>query len=142
MVKESPVWGIGYGLFQPMLRHYWTGGERDAHNTYLIIAAEMGIPALLVFLWLIWIIFWTTWRFYRKTKDPYSKALALGYLGGIFGLLMSNMFGSRLDSQEVASYFWILAALIMRLKILEEKESGDYQEPQRIGYRLDGGTAA
>ena len=35
---------------------------------------------------------------------------------------MSNMFGSRLDSQEVSSYFWILAALIMRLKILDQRE--------------------
>ena len=36
---------------------------------------------------------------------------------------MSNMFGSRLDSQEVSSYFWILAALMMRLKILDQKDA-------------------
>ncbi|HOW59388.1 MAG TPA: hypothetical protein PLO78_06670 [Candidatus Omnitrophota bacterium] len=32
------------------------------------------------------------------------------------------MFGSRLDSQEVSSYLWILAALIMRLRILDKRE--------------------
>jgi hypothetical protein len=35
---------------------------------------------------------------------------------------MSNMFGSRLDSQEISSYFWILTALIMRLRILDVRE--------------------
>jgi len=69
---------------------------------------------------------------YKNTSDPYSRAVALGFLGGLFGLLMSNMFGSRLDSQEVSSYFWILAALIMRLKILDEREAGISPQPKKL----------
>lgn len=123
MVQDHPFFGVGYGLFQHMITYYWSGGRPiDAHNTYLIIAAEMGIPALLVFLLIILLVIWNTYHLYATTKDPFAKALALGFLGGLFGLLMSNMFGSRLDSQEVSSYFWILAAIIMRLKILDQKE--------------------
>lgn len=124
MVADYPFFGVGYRLFMPLIRFYWSG-ERpiDAHNTYLIIAAEMGVPALLVFLWVIWRVFRRTHFLYRTTRDPFSKALALGFLGGLFGLLASNMFGSRLDAQEVSSYFWILAALIIRLKILDEREA-------------------
>ena len=101
------------------------GGEGgwDAHNTYLIITAEMGIPALIIFLWVILLIFLNTRSLYLSTKDPFAKAFALGWIGGIFGLLLSNMFGSRLDSQEVSSYLWIIAALIMRLKILDKREA-------------------
>lgn len=124
MIKEHPWFGVGYGLFQAMIPYYWVGQRAiDAHNTYLIIAAEMGIPALLIFLLIIVIAFWNTLQLYRKTKNNFSKAVALGFLGGLFGLLMSNMFGSRLDSQEISSYFWILAALIMRLRILDQKEA-------------------
>lgn len=123
MIKEQPVFGVGYGLFFPLIRYYWAGGfSIDAHNTYLIIAAEMGVPALLIFLFIILIVTWHTYALYRSTKDLFTKGLALGFLGGLFGLMMSNMFGSRLDSQEVSSYFWILSALIMRLRILEAKE--------------------
>ncbi len=123
MIQEQPVFGVGYGLFFPLIRYYWKGGfSIDAHNTYLIIAAEMGIPALLIFLLIILIVTWNTYVLYRRTKDSFTKGLALGFLGGLFGLMMSNMFGSRLDSQEVSSYFWILSALIMRLRILEAKE--------------------
>ncbi len=123
MIKEHPFFGVGYGLFGYMLQRYWEGGARDAHNTYLIIAAEMGIPALIVFLWIVFLVFLNTRRLYITTKDPFSKAVALGFLGGLFGLLMSNMFGSRLDSQAVASYFWILAAAVYRLQWLDQKEA-------------------
>jgi O-antigen ligase len=123
MIGQHPFWGVGYGLFQPMIKYYWSGQKPiDAHNTYLIIAAEMGIPALLVFLLIVLIVFWHTFSLYRNTQDPFDKAVALGFIGGLFGLLMSNMFGSRLDSQEVSGYFWILAALVMRLKILDRQE--------------------
>lgn len=124
MVKDHPFFGIGYGLFQPMIAYYWSGRTPiDAHNTYLILAAEMGIPALLAFIWILWSVFRQTLALYRSTQDPFTKALALGFLGGLFGLMMSNLFGSRLDSQEVSSYFWILAAVIMRLQIMEKREA-------------------
>jgi len=123
MIKERPFFGVGYGLFEYTIRYYWSGKSGvDAHNTYLIIAVEMGVPALLIFLWIIWRVFWQTRGLYRDTHDPFTKALCLGFLGGFFGLLMSNMFGSRLDSQEISSYFWILAALMMRLRILDERD--------------------
>lgn len=123
MIQDHPVFGVGYGLFEDLIPSYWSGASRiDAHNTYLIIAAEMGLPALLVFLWIILAVTWNTFVLYRSTQDPFAQALALGFLGGLFGLLASNMFGSRLDSQEVSSYFWILAALMMRLRILDAKD--------------------
>lgn len=135
MIQDHPFFGIGYDLFFYTIPAYWSGGFNiDAHNTYLIIAAEMGVPALLVFLWIVFTVLWHTYQLYRTTQDPFAKALALGFLGGLFGLLMSNMFGSRLDSQEVSSYFWILAALVMRLRILDEKENlGTQQNTRKIG---------
>ncbi len=136
MIKEQPLFGVGYGLFEPMIQYYWSGERKiDAHNTYLIIAAEMGIPALLVFLLIVLMTLGHTYGLYKRTEDPFSKALALGFIGGIFGLLMSNMFGSRLDSQEVSSYFWILAALVMRLKILDKKEKDG-------GWKIEDGKEA
>ncbi len=123
MIEENPIFGVGYGLFHSLIPYYWTGGyEIDAHNTYLILAAEMGIPALLIFLLIILLTFIQTYGLYRTTEDRFAKGLALGFIGGLFGLLMSNMFGSRLDSQEVSSYFWILAAIILRLKILDQRD--------------------
>ena len=120
MVKEHPIFGIGYYMFESKIRHYWPGSKaHDAHNNYLLIASEMGIPGILSFLWLLWSIFWVAWRYYRKTADPFGKSLALAFLGGIFSLLISNIYGSRFNYLEVSAYFWILTGLIVRLKMLE-----------------------
>lgn len=120
MIHEHPFLGVGYHLFEKKILHYYTGRKaHDPHNTYLYIAAELGIPALLIFLWILWKVFLEARRVYRESKDPFLKALGLGFLAGFFAILISNMFGSRLNYTEISSYFWILAALIFRARKLE-----------------------
>lgn len=121
MIKQNPVWGIGYGSFPAMLPQFVNNavGHFDAHNSYLLIGAEMGLPTLFVFLLVLLMIWYYTYWLYEKTDDLVMKAIALGFLGGLGGLLVANMFGSRMDAQQVISYFWILCALIMRGVMLE-----------------------
>jgi O-antigen ligase len=55
MVREHPLFGIGIGNFKLTVEGYQMLPGIDsrirslAHNTYIEIAAEMGIPALLIF---------------------------------------------------------------------------------------------
>ena len=124
MIKDEPFLGFGYETFRYVLGYYNPQvGRFDAHNSYIIIAAEMGIPALLIFLAIILIIIKETLWVYYRTSDYFYKATALGFLGGLFGLLVVNFFGSRLNSQEISGYFWILAAIILKIKDLEMKRS-------------------
>lgn len=135
MIADNPFFGVGYGMFQQRIQYYWDGGPKDAHNTYIIVAAEMGFVALFIFLLIIAIMLWNAYHLYHQSTNNYSKAVGLGMLGGIFALMMSNMFGSRLISQEVASYLWIIAALVIRLRINdkmgwdEEDENGEPAAP-------------
>ena len=121
MIKEHPLWGVGYGAFPRFIRHYTEGktGRIDAHNSYLLIAGEMGIPTLLVFLIVLFGIWRHTFWLYRHTNDKFFKAMALGFLGGLGGLLVANLFGSRMDAQHVTGYFWALAGLMMRARLIE-----------------------
>jgi O-antigen ligase len=123
MIKDQPLWGFGYGTFPYVLGSYngFLAGK-DAHNSYIIIAAEMGIPALLSFLFIVFIFFKETLWVYRKASDKFFRATALGMLGGIFGLLAVNMFGSRLSTLEVSGYFWMLAGVILRMKMIIQEE--------------------
>ena len=123
MIKDHPWWGVGYGAFPAFIPHYTEGeiGLMDAHNSYLLIAAEMGIPTLLVFLLLLFMALYYTYWLYRHTEDPMIQAVALGFLAGLFGLIVTNMFGSRMDDQAVSSYFWILCGLIMRAVLMERQ---------------------
>lgn len=124
IIKDYPLFGVGYGIFGYALSLYAPEvGGFDAHNTYLIIAAEMGIPALLSFLLILGVLFIHTRRLYRISKDKFIKAMALGFLAGLAGLLVVNMFGSRMDSDEVSTYFWILAGLVFRALIIEKNDA-------------------
>ena len=118
MIKDDPWFGGGLGLFPQQIRHYTyeygLSKYVDAHNTYLITAAEMGVPALVFLLLVFLAIFRVTAVVYRKHPDPFIQSTALGFLGGLSGLLMANMFGSRMNTTEVSGYFWILAALMAR----------------------------
>ena len=118
MIKEDPAFGVGLGRFPINIKHftheYGLYKYVDAHNTYLITAAEMGVPALVFLIFTFLAIFRITAVVYRHHPDPFIQATALGFLGGLSGLLMANMFGSRMNTTEVSGYFWILAALMAR----------------------------
>jgi O-antigen ligase len=121
MVKANPVLGVGFGLFPVVITDFVSAKElkdvRDAHNAYLITAAELGVPALLLLLVNFALLIWLANRVYRRHPDPFVHATALGYLGGLSGLLAANLFGSRLNTTEVAGYVWVLAALMARADV-------------------------
>jgi O-antigen ligase len=114
LIGQEPVLGVGFGRFQDRIREFTGDKYIDAHNAYLIMAAEMGLPALFFFLLIIGMLFRITSVVFRRHPDPFVRATALGFLGGLSGLLMANMFGSRINTTEVSGYFWILAALMAR----------------------------
>ena len=135
MIKKHPMWGVGYGAFPATIPNYASGqlGYVDAHNSYLLIAAEMGIPTLLVFL-LVLVMAWAyTYWLYHHTTDLSIKSIALGVMAGLVGLLVANMFGSRMDDQAVSSYFWILCGLVMRGVLIERAESRVSAIAKRLG---------
>jgi len=132
MIKRNPFLGFGYGTFNYFIMDYSEiERPRDAHNTYLRIASEMGLPALLVFLSMLVIVFITTLFVFRNEKDPFFKGCAVGYLGGIAGLAVACMFGSRMNSLEIAGQFWIIAALMQRLKMIIIQEKIDENKKRR-----------
>ena len=124
MVKENPWWGVGYGAFPSLIPLYTHGtvGYRDAHNSYMLIAAEMGLPTLAIFLIILMIAGYYTHWVYTRTTEKFFKATALGFLAGLCALLVANLFGSRMDDQAVSSYFWVLCGLMMRLVLTIRQE--------------------
>ncbi|MBI4342292.1 MAG: O-antigen ligase family protein [Candidatus Omnitrophica bacterium] len=125
MIQEHRWWGVGFGAF-PKHVGYYSHGEApaiDAHNLYLLYAAEMGIPTLLVYLLLLLMALHYAVRLYRLAEDPAIQAIALGVSGGIAAWAGANFFTFCMDAQEAVGYFWILLALVMRGLQLTNKAS-------------------
>ncbi len=107
MSFQHPLTGIGLGQFRPHLADYT--GKPDlaklAHNTYLEIAAELGFPCLVIYLWLLW----ETYRGFElirraafRLDDRLSFSIATGLQGGLVGYLVSSFF----LSSEYVKFFW------------------------------------
>jgi O-antigen ligase len=100
--------------------------HRDGHNAYLMIGAEMGVPALLLFLLLLLYMFRIMWRAYRASPDPYWKTVSVCGLCAVTSLVLTNLFGSRVISLVLAGYLWALLAIL--LKVPKWAEEGDPEE--------------
>jgi O-antigen ligase len=132
MIRYNPVIGIGYGLYQQQAHIYAEArlAVRDVHQGLLLIGAEMGAPALLMFLFILLTFFRTGWYLYRRTHDPFTRAFGMSMMGMIIGVLVANCFGDRLNSLELSSYFWILGGVSMAVKRMFESGTGNFPEQE------------
>jgi probable O-glycosylation ligase (exosortase A-associated) len=102
IIKDHPVTGVGlgnYGLAQARYAHMVPGapeGEKDAHSTYLRMAAELGIPGLAVFLGILLATFRKSRSVRREVQDfAPRQAMQLSFLElGLAGYLVAGLFGS------------------------------------------------
>jgi O-antigen ligase len=121
MIQANPWWGVGYGAFTRFIPHYTEGriSRMNAHNTFLMIAAELGLPALAAFLSLLGVGVASSVWLYRHAQDRLMRAIALGVVAGVVGMAVANQFTLCLRSQEVAGYLWMLCGLMVRAVRLE-----------------------
>jgi O-antigen ligase len=91
--------GIGLGNYRAYNRYYgaqgrWgTTGYTSAHGTYSQALAETGLPGLFALLFLFASIGAMLYRCYRRFPPGYSRAYALGSLGGFVGICVASLIG-------------------------------------------------
>ncbi len=115
MIKESPLFGKGLLSFPYIVTHYFDNvsvPERDTHNMFLKIMVYMGIPALLAYLYFIWRTCVNSYSMLRTAEDPLRRSVGLGAIGMCISLLVSCMFGSRMENAEMLCYFMTLSAIV------------------------------
>ncbi len=131
MMEDHPFFGVGYERFPMVIGNYRPSvANMDPHNQFLKIGAETGVPALGLFVLLLVVCFRKAWRLHGKTYDPMLKAVLLGYCGAVVGLVVANMFGSRLDSAEISTQFWAMTGGIVVLERLNAQEDSPPDETE------------
>ena len=131
MIAEHPWRGVGFGAFERFLPNVTQGRltKLNAHNSFLMIAAEMGLPALGLFLLMFGMVMWRAMWLTRHAQDVVLRAMGQGVLAGGAGLVVANSFTVCLWAPEVASYFWVLCGLVMRAVAIERATHA----PQKVG---------
>src|SRR5438874_2159105 len=80
------------------------------------------LPALLFWLWLMyvfWRLAWRAERMWRETDDAGAHGLALGIAGALAGFLASSLVNYNFGDSEVALLVWWMMGVVVVLN--EEK---------------------
>ena len=114
LIQKYPITGIGLGRFRYEYQHngpdeqYYT--PYHAHNIYLHIATEQGIPSLLLFLWMIAIICRQVFVM-RKTNDLWQMGTFIGVSGFLISALVYGLADNILHQRTVLLFYFILGII-------------------------------
>jgi O-antigen ligase len=115
MIRANPMFGVGLGAYGTAFSIYTRSdgsiGVPQAHNDYLQIVADCGIPGGLIALWFLVLTFTAIWRGVRS-HDPLMAGLALGGGSGIFAILVHSLFDFNLQLPGTALLFLVLSAVV------------------------------
>jgi O-antigen ligase len=108
MIADAPLTGVGPQNFKPLSLQYAPELHKSfiAHNTYLELAAETGIPVLILFLLLMAAALRTLGRATRLRGSPEARELA-GWAEGLRCGLLGFMVSSAFISAQFEKMFWV-----------------------------------
>ena len=117
MIRNHPLFGVGLGNFKPMMQWYTPPGTEFSsigHNTFLEVGAELGLPALGVFVAILAFTYRSLERAGKRARiagDRMMYFATLGLQAGFVGYLV----GACFISAEYTKLFWLVIFLSMCL---------------------------
>jgi O-antigen ligase len=92
-----------------------------AHNEYLQIAVTMGVPALLTYLYLLFIVLLRAFQAAKRVEGD-KKVFLYGLISTIFAYLVQAFF--NISTVPVAPLFWAILGITMTISTLYLKKEG------------------
>jgi len=116
MIKDDPVMGKGWGTYERAFPAYrkagWLRTARFAHNDYLQIAAEAGIPGLLFFLAFIFMLFKKGIESLTKGQGGPMQRTLPGVLAALGAILAHGLVDFNLMIPSSSITFFALAGIV------------------------------
>lgn len=128
IIKEHPFTGVGYGNYKLYTTNYIKYLQKDGvfsvhpHNDFVFIAAETGIPNLIIYLGIFGIaVFILAKKALTKTNENRLKYVIVG--AGIFAYLVDSMFNFPHERPIMQMLLAILLACTISFSIESKNES-------------------
>jgi putative inorganic carbon (HCO3(-)) transporter len=121
-IADFPFTGCGVDVFQhmmpvmyPLFRASSDAFIPHAHNEFLQVALDLGLPGLVAWGALYSIAFWMLWQAYRRSSNDLNRVLSLGGGGALAGHLAYAMTDSAVLDAKPNIVFWVIVGLIVVL---------------------------
>ena len=128
-IMQHPLFGHGMDAMHVHWNEWGFPGTDmlHLHSTPLQLAFDRGLPALLFWLWILW-LFWRTAsggeRRLRESSDTNRYGVLLGATGALAGFFASSLVNYNLGDGEVALVFWWLLGIVV---VLSDKHDSSAQ---------------
>ena len=112
LIRDYPVFGTGLGTYTWSSLHYQSDllsvRYDHAHNDYLELAADLGVPAAVVFWAGLWILLGKVSRKALRLHRSHDQILAVGCAGALLALSLHSLTDFNLQIPSNAFLFsWI-----------------------------------
>jgi hypothetical protein len=105
----------------PLLGHGVTGYTfLDAQYPRTIL--ETGLLGFATLLWILWTVFRTGRTLYDTSDDPIERALGLGLVAGLVGVMVHGLGANTFIIVRIMEPFWLLVGLAVVSLLLEDEE--------------------
>lgn len=116
LIRQHPWMGTGLGTFPwsfPAVRPPGLGWRfREAHNDYLQIVTELGLPAVIPIFWGLYLVFKFMFQSLRQNVGQFRAGVNLGALGGITAILVHSLTDFNLQITSNGILFSVLVGAI------------------------------
>ena len=113
MIKAHPLTGVGPTLVEDRYREYLSSSEPQhvnphLHNVPMQIAAERGLPAIAIWIWLIVTLMI---GLFKRLRIPEARFLAAAALACVAAMLTAGQFEYNFGDSEFLMLFLVLMTL-------------------------------
>ncbi len=115
IIKDFPLTGSGFGSFvdvYPKYRTISTDTVVDhAHNDYIELLSEGGVPAFLLCMWFLIALFHKSYGMFKRRRELYSIYLFIACITGLISILIHSLTDFNLHIGANGLYFFFVAGL-------------------------------
>lgn len=129
----SRVHSMQRALFVHFPKHPLFGwgvtGVGLADTQYALVLGELGLLGVVIFTWMLYRLFFTAKTVFYAYKTPAIRALALGFILSLCGLLVQSLGVNTFVIVRIMEPFWFIAACLSVLYLKAVK--GGVEDPSK-----------
>jgi putative inorganic carbon (hco3(-)) transporter len=124
MIAKNPITGVGLSNYELHSWDYMTTEEKTnfqstvyswlVHNSYLLYAAEIGIPGALILVTWFMALFWVGVKILRaKFSHPFIVNTTVGILGGLLAFMIVIRYSPDIHEYSILYQLGLLSGILL-----------------------------
>lgn len=98
-------------------------------SQFIRTLVETGLVGFIAFLWLVWTYFQSGLAAMRASPDRFQYGLAIGYISGLFGLLVHSIGSNTFIILRIMEPWMVLTAIVIRIPLIQAEREKQWPLP-------------